>query len=111
MEYILFLITIQGPFLYFIWIMFSRYRKNNNEEVKILKEQNRNIANFLDTVRLSVEKMSEDLYGNGKVNSRMFEIEKKIHTLRKDLKEVELFTGLSSNYSKEDSSTKDQNFI
>ena len=114
MEYILFLITIQGPFVYLIWKLFSLSGKKNQELLKVMQDQQRHVANFLDTIRLSVEKISEDLYGSGKVNSRLFDIEKKISNLKKNLKDVELYTGLSTNYSskeKDESSSKTRSFI
>ena len=65
--------------------------------LQMLKNQNEHIANFMDTLRMSVEKISEDIYGNGKVNSRMFQIEKEIKELKSRFQQMEMYTGLSAN--------------
>ena len=97
MEYIIFLLTIQAPFLYFMWKIFQHSGAETSRNMRNLKKQNEHIANFMDTLRMSVEKMSEDIYGNGKVNSRMFQIEKEIKELKKCFHQMELYTGLRTN--------------
>ena len=96
MDYIIFMITIQAPFLYLIWRLFKKNSVEIREELKNLRKQNEHITNFMDTLKLSFEKMSEDIYGNGKVNSRIFAIEKRIKTLQKRFQDMELYTGLNT---------------
>ena len=96
MDYIIFMITIQAPFLYLIWRLFQKNSLETREELKSLRKQNEHIVNFMDTLKLSFEKMSEDIYGNGKVNSRLFEIEKNFKTLQKQFQDMELYTGLNT---------------
>lgn len=96
MEYIIFLSTIQLPFLYLIWKFTQKHTLKVNRNMKILKKQNEHIANFMDTLRMSVEKISEDIYGNGKVNSRMFEMENEIQELKKCFQQMEIYTGLNT---------------
>lgn len=99
MEYIIFLLTIQIPFLYLIWRMGQKQTSESSRNMRILKRQNEHIANFMDTLRLSVEKISEDLYGSGKVNSRMFQIEKEIKELKESFHQMEIYTGLNTKNS------------
>ena len=96
MEYIIFLLTIQLPFLYLAWKIVQKNSSEITRSMRILKTQNEHIANFMDTLRLSVEKISEDIYGNGKVNARMFQIEKNIKELKKSFQQMELYTGLNT---------------
>ncbi|MDE0092135.1 MAG: hypothetical protein OXN83_02480 [Oligoflexia bacterium] len=96
MDYIIFMITIQAPFLYLIWRLFQKNSLETREELKNLRKQNEHIVNFMDTLKLSFEKMSEDIYGNGKVNSRLFEIEKNFKTLQKQFQDMELYTGVTT---------------
>ena len=99
MEYIIFLLTIQFPFLYLIWKFFQKQHSEINNNLRSLKTQTEHIANFMDTLKLSVEKISEDIYGNGKVNARMFQIEKEIKELRKCFQQMEIYTGLNTSPS------------
>ena len=114
MDYIIFMATIQAPFLYLIWRLFQKNSLAVREELKNLRKQNEHIVNFMDTLKLSFEKMSEDIYGGGKVNSRIFEIEKKLKTMEKQFQDMELYTGLNtSSSSLEDFSSsplKDKDF-
>ena len=114
MDYIIFLITIQVPFLYLIWRLFQKNSLEGREELKSLRKQNEHIVNFMDTLKMSFEKMSEDIYGNGKVNSRLFEMEKNIKSLQKQFRDMELYTGLKTNTSSLDDlsspSLKDKDF-
>ena len=115
MDYIIFMLTIQIPFLYLMWRAFEKSRSETRTELKSLRKQNEHIANFMDTLKLSFEKMSEDIYGNGKVNARLFEIENKIKTLKTQFQDMELYTGLNTNSNSledfSDSTTlKDKNF-
>ena len=108
------MLTIQAPFLYLIWRLLQKNSSSIRQELKSLRKQNEHIVNFMDTLKLSFEKMSEDIYGNGKVNSRIFEIENNIKALKKQLKDMELYTGLkTSSNSLEDFSSaplKDKDF-
>ena len=115
MDYIIFMITIQSPFLYLIWRLFQKNSLKIREELRNLRKQNEHIVNFMDTLKLSFEKMSEDIYGNGKVNSRLFEMENQLKTLQKQFRDMELYTGLntSANSMEELSSSaplKDKDF-
>ena len=97
MAYIIFLVTIQTPFLYLIWKLFQRQSLKNNRNVQILKKQNEHIANFMDTLRLSVEKISDDIYSQkGLIPSRLNPIEKDIKELRGRVRQLELYTGLNA---------------
>lgn len=96
MEYIIFLLTIQCPFLYLIWRLFQSRDLETRASLRAFKKQNEHIANFMDTLRMSVEKISEDIYGRGKVNARMFQIEKEAREMKKRLNQMELYTGLNS---------------
>ena len=99
MEYIIFLFTIQLPFVYLIWRLAQKQTSEVNRNMRILKQQNEHIANFMDTLRMSVEKISEDLYGNGKVNARMFQMEREIKELKKCFQQMEIYTGLNTRNS------------
>ena len=114
MDYIIFLLTIQAPFLYLIWRLFEKNSFTVRQELKSLRKQNEHIVNFMDTLKLSFEKMSEDVYGNGKVNSRIFKIENELKAFKKQLQDMELYTGLNtSSNSLEDFSSaplKDKTF-
>ena len=96
MDYIIFMATIQTPFLYIMWRLFQKNSLTIRKELKSLSKQNQHIVNFMDTLKLSFEKMSEDIYGNGKVNSRIFEIENQLITFKKQLQDMELYTGLNT---------------
>ena len=114
MEYIIFLLTIQIPFLYFIWKIFQKHSFEVKKDMQHLKKQNEHIANFMDTLRMSVEKMSEDIYGSGKVNSRIFQIEKEFEELKHCFRQMELYTGLNTNSGSLESSLsslKNKDFI
>ena len=97
MEYIIFLCTIQLPFLYLIGKIFQKQNSKMGRNLRALKKQNEHTANFMDTLRMSVEKISEDIHGNGKVNTRMFQLEKEIKELKDCFRQMELYTGLNTN--------------
>lgn len=99
MDYIIFMASIQAPFLYLIWRLFQKNSLTTRKELKSLRKQNEHIVNFMDTLKLTFEKMSEDIYGTGKVNSRIFEIEKNLKSLKNQLKDMELYTGLNTSSS------------
>ena len=116
MEYIIFLVTIQGPFLYLIWKTYQKHSGELKENIRHLKKQNEHIANFMDTLRMSLEKISEDIYGKGEVNARFFQIEKNLKDLKKSFRDIEVYTGLNpANQSLEELSStpslKDKDFI
>ena len=94
MEYIIFLITIQIPFLYLIWKFFQQRNLEAGKNMRALKKQTDYIANFMNTLKMTVEKISEDIYENGKINSRIFQIEKDIKDLKTSFRQMELYTGL-----------------
>ena len=97
MAYIIFLITIQSPFLYFIWKLFQRQSLKSNRNLQILRKQNEHIANFMDTLRLSVEKISDDIYNKkGAFPSRLENIEGEIKDIKENLRQMELYTGLNT---------------
>lgn len=115
MAYIIFLLTIQTPFLYFIWKLFNNQSVKIYRNLQILKKQNEHIANFMDTLRMSVEKISDDIYSrNGVINSRLSEIEKEMRGLKSRIRQMELYTGLSTKDSIEEISSstfiKDKEF-
>ena len=99
MEYIIFLITMQVPFLYMIWKMNQKHSSKINSNMRVLKKKHEYITNFMDTLRMSIEKISEDIYGSGKVNSRMFRIEKELQELKKGFREMEIYTGLQTHHN------------
>ena len=94
MEYIIFLVTIQLPFVYMIWRWFQKYRFENLKALRESKERMDHVASFMDTLRVSVEKISEDIYGKGQVSTRMFNIEKEVKELKKHFHHIEVYTGL-----------------
>ena len=99
MDYIVFLITIQIPFLYFVWKIFQARAEESRKDFHLLKKRTESIANFMDTLRLSVEKISEDIYRGGQVNTKMREMDKTITNLKRSLAELELYTGVSNSAS------------
>lgn len=96
MDYIIFMATIQLPFLYVIWKFFNQQLIRNEDSVNLLKKQNEHIARFMDTLKMSLERISEDLYGKGKINTRFFEIERNYKELQKKFSDMEFYTGLNS---------------
>ena len=96
MDYLIFMITIQGPFLYLGWRLFQKQNTENKQLNRSLKKQNEHIANFMDTLKMSIERISEDLYGQGKINSRFFEIEKNYKQLKDKIYDMETYTGLNN---------------
>ena len=96
MDYIIFMLTIQIPFLYLIVRFFQKNSLEVKNEIKKLRKQNEHIVNFMDTLKMSFEKMSEDIYGNGKVNSRLFEMENQLKAFQKKFRDMELYTGLNA---------------
>lgn len=61
MEYIIFLITIQIPFLYFIWKLFKTHQNRTLANLRMLETRMGQIRNLVDALRLSMEKSSENL--------------------------------------------------
>ena len=102
MDYIVFLLTIQTPFLYLVWKIFQTRAKETRKDFHLLKRRTENIANFMDTLRLSVEKISEDIYREGQVNAKMRKMDGAIKDLKKSLAELELYTGMSDSALTED---------
>ncbi len=114
MEYIIFLLTIQLPFLYFIWKIVQKSGFETRKNIRSLKKHNEHIAGFMDTLRVSIEKISEDVYGSGKVNSKMFQLEKDIKELKVNFRQMEIYTGLSANNESLESSLpglKEKDFV
>ena len=96
MDYIIFMATIQSPFLYLIWRFFRIQNSENKNLIRALKQQNEHRAYFIDTLKMSIERISEDLYGKGKINSRFFEIEKNYTSLKNKINDMEVYTGLNN---------------
>ena len=114
MEYIMFMATIQAPFLYLIWRFFQKEQSEHRQALRSLRKQNQHISHFMDTLKMSLERVSEDLYGKGKINTRFQNLEKKILNFQSKLEDMELYTGLNNPKSKEFSPNpvlKDKNFI
>ena len=53
----------------------------------------------MDTLKTSIERISEDIYGKGKINSRFFEIEKNYAQLKDKIYDMETYTGLNNSES------------
>lgn len=103
MAYIIFLLTIQAPFLYFIWKLFERQSLKLNRNLQILKKQAEHIANFMDTLRMSVEKISDDIYSKkGILPSKLEKMERELKEIKHRLQQVEVYTGLNTNNPIED---------
>ena len=114
MEYIIFMVTIQIPFLYIIWRFFHKERFEQRQDLRNLKKQKEHISRFMDTLKMSLERVSEDLYGTGKINTRFQDLEKQILNFQSKLEDMELYTGLNNVKPKEFSPSpilKDKSFI
>jgi len=112
MEYIMFMVTIQFPFLYLIWRLFHKEQYEHKQTLKTLKKQNENITRFIDTLKMSLERVSEDLYGKGKINSRFEDLESKVLDFQSKLEDMELYTGLTNSKGFSPSPVlKDKSFI
>ena len=106
--------TIQIPFLYLIWRLFHKEQFEHKQTLRTLKKQNEHISRFMDTLKMSLERISDDLYGKGKINSRFQELEGKVLTFQSKLEDMELYTGLTNSKVKEFSPApvlKDKSFI
>ena len=106
--------TIQIPFLYLIWRFFHRRQSEYKQTLRTLKKQNEHISRFMDTLKMSLERISEDLYGKGKINSRFQDLEGKVLKFQSKLEDMELYTGLTNTKAKEFSPSpvlKDKSFI
>ena len=114
MEYILFMTTIQAPILYLIWRLFQKEQAEHRQTLRNLKKQNESISRFMDTLKMSLERVSEDLYGRGKISVRFQGLEEKILHFQSKLEDMELYTGLNNTKAKEFSPSptlKDKSFI
>ena len=112
MTYIIFLVTIQAPFLYFIWKIFQKRGSKLNKNLQILRKQNEHIANFMDTLRMSVERISKDLYDQtGSVYSRSSEIEKEIQEIKKKFQQLEVYTGLNTSRTLEEINSSPEAYL
>lgn len=115
MEYIMFMVSIQTPFLYFIWRLFHKEQKEHRQALRSLKKQNEHISRFMDTLKMSLERVSEDLYGAGKISARFKNLEDNILNFQSKLEDMEIYTGLNNTpESKEFSPSpilKDKSFI
>ena len=61
----------------------------------MLKTQIEHTTKFMDTLAMSIEKMSQDIYRDGKVGSKIAYIEKEVDTMKNRFKQIEIYTGLS----------------
>ena len=61
MEYIIFLITIQVPFLYLIWKVFKTHQNRIHANLRMLETRMGQIRNLVEALRLSMEKSSDNL--------------------------------------------------
>lgn len=98
MDYIIFFASIQIPFLYIIWKMLNNKSFKQQQNLQILQKQHAHIANFMDTLRLSIEKISEDIYGkDGFVNKTNWKkAEQEIKNIQAKIHELEIYTGVST---------------
>lgn len=114
MEYIIFMATIQVPFLYLIWRLFHKGQAEQRQALKTLKKQTEHITRFMDTLKMSLERVSDDLYGRGKITSRFEDLESQILRFQSKLEDMEIYTGLNNSKAKEYSPSpvlKDKSFI
>ena len=104
MEYIIFLATIQLPFLYFIWKLFKTYQNRLLVNLRILETRIGQLRNLVETLRLSTEKASDDL-------EKDLEKIRAVYALTNvRLKQLEKYTGLRPNDFAPSSILKDKDF-
>jgi len=71
-------------------------QNENRKTLRTLKKQQEHVSHFIDTLKMSLERMSEDLYGAGKVNARFFKLEKNLKDIEEKLIDMEIYTGLNN---------------
>ena len=104
MEYIIFLATIQLPFLYFIWKLFKTYQNRLLVNLRILETRIGQLRNLVETLRLSTEKAADDL-------EKDLEKIRAVYALTNvRLKQLEKYTGLRPNDFAPSSILKDKDF-
>lgn len=91
MQYIIFMLTIQLPFIYLVWKFFKNYESKSFQAVKTLSTQTRKTAAVMDMLRMSLEKSTEDVY------SRLKAVEGKPELIESRIYQLEKYTGLRSN--------------
>lgn len=88
MEYIIFLITIQAPFLYFIWKMFQTRQARLLVSLRMLETRMGQMRSLVEALRLSTEKAIDNL-------EKDVEKIRGVHALINiRLKQLEKYTGL-----------------
>ena len=105
MQYIIFLITIQLPFIYLFWKIFQIYQTKYNKILSNLVIQTKTTVNSVDMLRLSLEKSTENIY------SRLKDIEKKQGLIESRIFQLEKYTGLRSNSSNLTDTLADKDLI
>lgn len=88
MEFIVFLITIQLPFVYLVWRFFKSYESKVLKNLRISTAQNERMSHMIDTLRLSLEKSAEDIY------KKIGELKKEQDQQARRLNQLEEQTGL-----------------
>ena len=93
MDYIIFLITIQAPFLYFIWKIFQTRQNRLLVVLRTLETRMGQTRNLLEALRLSLEKTAGDL------EKDMEKIRAAYALTAFRLKKLEKYTGLEDDSS------------
>ena len=96
MDYIIFMLSIQLPFLYIVWKFYQKPFSKNQKEIQALKTQNRSLASFIETLKISIERISENISKGGKVDLKISNTEDEIKQLQKSIRQLEIYTGLSA---------------
>ena len=96
MDYIIFLVSIQLPFLYIVWKFYQKPFSKNQKKIQDLEKQNRNLASFVETLKMSIERISDNLSKGGKVDLKISQTEQELRQLQKNVRQLEIYTGLTA---------------
>ena len=104
MEYIIFLITIQVPFVYFMWRVFQNQQSRLLMNLRMLENRLKKTQNLIEALRVSAEKTSNQL-------ERDLEKTRALYALSETrLNQLEKYTGLRNKDFSQSSLLKDKEF-
>ena len=88
MDYVVFIVTLQIPFLYFLWKFFQGYETRTNLKLRMFQKNLKDLDNLYNATKMSHQKFKQDM--DAEIDSLKSEqVESKNH-----IQQLERYTGL-----------------
>ena len=88
MSYIVFIVTLQVPFFYFLWKFFQSYESRSNIKLRMLQKDIKNSEGLYNAMRMAYQKTREDL------NAEVEFLKSELVVAKNHIQQLERHTGI-----------------